>query len=86
MKRGASFAGRRTEIGYEAGPSRASGPLTAKLSRSTLRLRKSGARAKDSHRSYSGRSRFTSERKTSTGSIRRRSEKSAEAIVAMGFG
>ncbi len=86
MKRLASPVGRRTETGYEAGPSRASGQQAAKLSRSTLRLRKSGARAGDSHSSYSGRSRLMSERTTSTGSTGRRSEKSAEAIVAESFG
>jgi len=86
MKRLASPVGRRTETGSEAGPSRASGQAAAKLSRSTLRFRKSGARAGDSHSSYSGRSRLTSERATPTGSIGRRSEKSAEAIVAVGFG
>ena len=79
-RRGVTYRNR-----IEAGPSRASGPLTAKLSRSTLRLRKSGTRAADSHSSYSGRSRLTSERMTSTGSIGRRSEKSAEAILARGL-
>jgi len=38
-------AGQRTEIGYEAWPTRASGHKTAKLSRSRVRLRRSGARA-----------------------------------------
>jgi len=38
-KRLARLAGWRTATGSEAGPSRASGQATAKLSRSTLRLR-----------------------------------------------
>ena len=57
-------AGRRTEIGYEAWPTRASGPKTAKLSRSTVRLCRSGACAGTVSVSYLGRSRLTPERVT----------------------
>ena len=49
------------------------------------RFRRSGTRAGTVDESYLGRSRLTSERET-TRRVTRRSEKSAEAIVAAGFG
>ncbi len=57
-------AGRRTGIGYEAWPTRASGHVTAKLSRSNVRLRRIRRSCSDSEWHYLGRSRFMPETAT----------------------